>query len=70
MDDDRPLPDPEAPEQTTIQVQDLVRMCVTAANHMSRENPHRLLFLNCGYALQQLMNRCAFYEDTTSGKVQ
>lgn len=40
-----------------ISVGDLIRQCQDAAGKMSLSNPNRLLLTNCGYALQQLVDR-------------
>ncbi len=51
------LPPPDAPEQRAISVTDLIHKCNAAASGMSVLNPHKLLILNCGYALRQLVER-------------
>lgn len=50
-----PLPGPET-EGRPISIGELTHRCNDAAGKMSNTNPHKLLFLNCGYALQQLFH--------------
>lgn len=41
----------------TVTVGELVRRCNIASRGMGANNPNKLLLLNCGYALNQLVRR-------------
>lgn len=68
-----PVPEP-GPEpvpgikEKVVSVGDLIRRCNDAAQRMSNGNPHKMLMLNCGYALHQLVGRVAKLEATLKGK--
>lgn len=64
MAENNQLPPADAPEQGRVSVGDLIRMCQQAANSRRKSIPkhHRLLLMNCAYALQQLVQRLDAHE--------
>lgn len=66
MNDDTKLPPqiniPPVVNQKVITATDLILQCNEAASKMSASNPNRVLMMNCGYAIRQLVDRLAFHE--------
>lgn len=59
----------QRPKEKVVSVGDLVRMCNEAASKMGVDNDHKVLILNCGYALQQLVARIDQLEQQLNPKV-
>jgi hypothetical protein len=60
------LPDPTQGKGRPISIGELTRRCNDAASKMGNNNPHKLLLLNCGFALQQLFRRIDELENPPS----
>lgn len=66
--DKPPLPDPDAAVQETISVGDIIdRLQAAGRNRRNKySRAHRLLLMNAGYAMQQLVYRLDQYENKES----
>lgn len=60
-----PLDDQSQPKRRVMSVTDLITECNESAAKMSVHNSHRVLLMNCAYALRQLVDRLAFHENQT-----
>jgi hypothetical protein len=67
MEEQTPI-EPEQVKGKVLSVGDLTRACNDAAGKMSNLNPHKLLLLNCAYALQQLVRRINELQDQLNPK--
>lgn len=71
--DPEPEPEPQLqgiPGQKVISVSDLIHQCNEAVSKMSANNDHRILIMNCGYVMKQLVDRLAFHEGGEGSGVQ